>query len=961
MKTFLENVAEQLVNKYSDRLSEICVVLTNRRASLFLKKHLAELLGKTSWSPQIFSIEDFIDELSEFENINTLTTLFELYEIHKTIEGKDAQTFDDFYKWGNILVQDFNEVDLYMVNAENLYNYLSEIKSLSEWKLEITDEEGIQSNYLKFFKSLNTYYQLLNKRLNEKKWAYNGKMFRSVAEQIEIKAKNLNWDHIIFAGFNALSLAEEKILFTLYESSKAEFYWDTDDYYLTHTSSGVPHEAGLFLRKYLDKFDKKEISWIENHLKTDSKNIQIFGIPKQVGQAKFSAQILNTNSIFQTSNHKSAIILADESLLMPVLNSIPKNYPELNVTMGLPLSSSPLFGFINNLFAIQLYAENIKNTFQYQITRFRINDILKIIKHPVINNLSNHLFEQSLGLIIDTLNNHKRIGNNDVTAEELSNILEAAEPEFSFILNLFSAWENDPGYAIKNLQQIIEKLKNATIARQAEDETDLKMEMELLYQFSILINKINWFITQYQSIKQVKTLYSIFQQICKTQKLPLYGEPLKGLQLMGMLESRNLDFENLIILSVNENILPSTGKQVSFIPFELKREFNIPTYREKNAIFAYHFFRLIHRAKNINLIYNSQADQLAGGDKSRFIHQITEELARYNPNIRISEHTVSSEIGLKANTLISIPKNQEISDRLEKMAERGISASSLNSFIRCKLQFYFKEIAQLGEPEKDMETIDSALLGTVIHDALKKFYEPLINIELSSEDLKKGLKNAEYYITEAFKNNYTENNIRFGKNLLIVNVAQEFFKNFIAYEIDQLSKKKPENKSKKIISLENKYSSSITIDVNGNSKTINLKGFIDRIQFTDDTIEIIDYKTGSVNPYDLNLKFWEELIVDKKYDKVLQLLLYAWLFKKNSPGNTNISPGIYPLKQISKELLKVNTPESDSKCLSNADLDEFEYQLSQLLVQIFDPKIAFDQTTVLDTCKYCNYQILCNK
>jgi len=224
MKSFLERVAEHLIEHYPDRISNICIVLSNRRASLFLKKHLAELLGKTSWGPNIFSIEDFIQELSEYQSINALKTTFELYEVHKTIEGKNAQGFDEFYKWGSILVQDFNELDLHLVDAERMYNYLSEVKSLAEWNLEIENLSSFQNNYLKFFKSLKTYYLLLNERLNKRKLAYNGKLFRHVAENIEARSKTFEWDQILFAGFNALSLAEEKILFSLKELELAEFY-----------------------------------------------------------------------------------------------------------------------------------------------------------------------------------------------------------------------------------------------------------------------------------------------------------------------------------------------------------------------------------------------------------------------------------------------------------------------------------------------------------------------------------------------------------------------------------------------------------------------------------------------------------------------------------------------------------------------------------------------------------------
>ena len=961
MKSFLEKVAEHLIKNYPDQISDVCIVLSNRRASLFLRKHLAERLGKTIWAPNIFSIEDFVDDLSDYEGINSLTATFELFEVHKQIEGKNAQTFDEFYKWGSILIQDFNELDLHLVDAENLYSYLSEIKSLADWNLDLEELSAFQTNYLKFFKSLKNYYQLLNKQLNQKKLAYNGKLFRTVAENIEIKAPTLKWQQIIFAGFNALSLSEEKILFTLKDLDQAEFLWDVDDYYLSHENATVKHEAGLFFRRYFKGIEKSKIKWLENHLENDQKNIQIFGIPKQVGQAKFCGQLLQQDQSILASQQKSAIILADENLLLPVLNSIPENFTELNVTMGLPLSSSPLFSFFNQLFKTQLYAESLKKTNQQIEAPYKYTDIVKLLRHSVISNLEKQLFSNPLNSPTLQLKSLKNAGQNEFTSIEIRKTIGSKIEETTFSNLLFGEWQDNPNHAIESIQNIIELLRDATLQKQISDQIDLKIELELLYQFSILINKVDRYIKEYQSITNIKILHSIFLQVSNSHKLPLFGEPLRGLQLMGMLESRNLDFENLIILSVNENILPSSGKQISFIPFELKREFKIPTYKEKNAIFAYHFFRLLQRSKNISLIYNSQHDPLAGGDKSRFIHQIIDELSVSNPNINISEKSVSSPIKLDKELKISITKNASIFKKLDEYAEKGISASSLNVYIKCQLQFYFKNIAKLGETEEVNDTIDAATLGTVIHEALNIFYKPYINKILPADEIKLRLKNADQYIAEAFKKHYHDGNTQYGKNLLIVNVAQEFFKNFIQFEIDEISSKQGIKSQKSIISLENRYESSFDFETQAGKKTIKLKGFIDRMQTANNQIEIIDYKTGSVNPGDLKLKSWDDLIVNKKFDKIFQLLLYSWLVNKVDNKHENLKSGIYPLKRISNGLLCIQLPDQDKNTISKQDLNDFETELKKLLVDIYNPQQNFSQTEDLNTCKYCPYRSICNK
>lgn len=958
MKSFLEKVAEHLAKNHATRIQDVCIVLPNRRASLFLRKGLANIMGKTIWAPQVFSVEDFIQELSDDQSINSLRATFELYEVHKQIEGKHAQPFDEFYKWGSILVQDFNELDLHLVNAENLYSYLSEVKSLAEWKLDFEELSSFQSNYLKFFKSLYNYYLLLNESLSNQKQAYNGKLFRDVAENIEKHSKKIKWKRIIFAGFNALSLAEEKILFSLKELNLAEFLWDVDKFYLAHESAGVKHEAGLFFRRYFKKLKNEDLNWQEENLKNNAKNIQIYGVPKQIGQAKFCGQLLHQNQNILSATHKSAIILADENLLFPVLNSIPSQYAELNVTMGLPLSTSPLFGLLNQLFKTQIYSENKKNTLKQNDLKFRFSDISRILRHSVINNIDQQLFKNGDYQAQSILKKLKETGAVDFSLDEINQQLITESCDIEFAKLLFSDWENRPEKAIDIFQKLIELLRDTNITFQKDEEIDLKIELEQLYQFTILINKIEAYVKTYGSINSIKILHSIFLQICNTQKLPLYGEPLKGLQVMGMLESRNLDFENLIILSVNENILPSSGKQMSFIPFELKREFKIPTYREKNAIFAYHFFRLIQRAKNINILYNSQPDLLAGGDKSRFIHQITNELSTYNPNIQIKEKSVASIIKLKKAQKISISKNEQIFECLDKLTMKGISASSLNSYIRCQLQFYFSQIAKLGELEEDTDSIDAASLGTVIHEALHQFFKPHQHKILNSEVLKLQLKDANQFIAEAFRTHFSGGNIKYGKNFLVVNVAQELFKNFIKFEINEVKKAK---RPIVINSLEKRYAADLQLKIAEKTKLVKFHGFIDRVQTANEITEIIDYKTGTVKPNDLNIKSWEDLIENKKFDKAFQLLLYSWIFDKASNQTTTYTSGIYPVKRISSGLLKVKTPNQGKSVITPSDLNEFEIQLSALVHQIYDPSLNFEQTDDISTCKYCAYRSICNK
>ncbi len=964
MQAFLDKTADYLINDVDENISDICVVLPNRRASLFLKKHISNKISKPLWSPEIFSIEDFICKLSGYRIIDRISLLFEFYETHKTIEGKDAQEFESFMEWGSVLLHDFNEIDQYLVGPEKLFGYLTDTKAITLWNLDNSPLTEFQHKYLKFYNSLIKYYNHLSKSLLEKNLAYQGLAYRKVNENISDIIKKIKWKKIIFAGFNALTTAEENIIKILIKYHNAEILWDADKYYLSQSNSDKSlQEAGFFLRKYFNNKNFSSSKWIENNFRESEKEINIIGIPKNIGQAKICGNILSNNEFIGDKIAQTAITLADENLLMPVLNSIPDSIKEMNITMGLPLQLTPLADLFDSIFVMHDNATKLSKARTAKVEKFYLRDILKIIQHSFISGFSEVLF----GITGEELNSVKQdlIKSNNVffAQDEIIKYFSLCHNQGKHTLNeFFSGWDK-PASALENFARLISAIKESLIKQKQKTSNDYKVELEYLYNFSLIIKRLKELSEEYSAIKTNRSLRLIFKQIVRSSNIPFFGEPLKGLQIMGVLETRTLDFENLIMLSVNEDIIPKAKNQNSFIPFEIKRIFKLPTYKDRNAVYAYHFYRLLQRSKNIYLLYNTESDTLGGGEKSRFIHQIIHEFTKYNPKIRITEKILAiSPNKEKTETSIQIRKTKDVIDKIRKKADSGFSASSLNTYINCPLQFYFRDIAKIKEIENIEETIDSATLGNVIHKVLKELFEPYKNNILHQSDIEDMKKEVNSFLTKTFDEEYNSGDINFGKNLLIVNVAKNFINDFLKSEKEFIRKNASSNNQLHIKHLEENFKSIINIFDNSSKNEIsaNIIGTIDRIDIIGNTLRIIDYKTGKNLPSELNLKDWEELKKNTTFSKSFQLLIYTWLYHKNhSISEQVIEAGIIPLSKISKGILKIKLP--DTNVINQDSILIFENELKNIITEIFNPEIEFKQTQEANNCKYCAYKVICGK
>ena len=954
MQSFLEKTVDYLYEKFGNDISELCIVLPNRRAGLFLKTHFSKHLKKVFWAPEIYATEDFIALLAGLEISDSTTQLFELYETVKTVNPQQTETFNDFSKWGQILLNDFNEVDRYLVDAKQLFGNLQNIKELESWSLNREEElTDFQKQYLDFWKLIGKYYSDFTQRLISKNQVYQGLAYRIAADKTEERVSGHPWKKIIFAGFNALNKAEERIIETLVNANKAEIIWDVDTYYLNNTNQ----EAGKFIRRYNDSglfknIKENNVLFKEELLSTQKKSITLIGAAKNVAQAKVAGDLVNELQQINPGLQTTALVLADENLLFPVLHSLPGNLSDINVTMGYPLRNTPVAGYFELIFSMHENALKLsKGRIPYS---FYHSEVIKILNHPYTAIALSSANKKSIKKAIHAI--HER---NIVFASQglLASVFSefGYENEWMHVQPVFDPWKT-PSDAITCIHYLIDVLKEGIIENM-DQENKVNLELEYLFAFTKIIKQVQTLMAAYHSIQDVITLRGILNQLVRGTTLPFYGEPLMGLQVMGMLETRTLDFENVVLLSCNEDILPSGKTVSSFIPFELKRFFGLPTYLDKDAIFSYHFYRLLQRATTIYLVYNTESDALGSGEKSRFLTQLVYELPKVNPHVTIAEKLLNvPATPVFTDQPIRILKTSLMLDILKEKAAFGLSPSALNKYRNCSLEFYFQVIAGLKAADEIEENIGADTLGNSIHEVLEILYKPFVGKKIQTTHIHEMQSQVESLIISTFEKKYSTSEISYGKNLLTLKVALKFLTNFLNRELIEIEKAEKLGKPIIIKALEEELHAEMMI----NDARIKIKGKADRIDTTGNITRIIDYKTGLAENNELKLDDWEEIRTDSKLAKSFQLLMYALMYQKMHPAVTNnLLSGIISFRSLSDGLKTVKVQHSE---LLNIDLlNEFEVQVKQLISELLDPNIPFQQTAETDNCIYCIFKGICNR
>lgn len=920
MTSFIEEVIADLQKKDVD-FSQLTFILPSKRAGVFLTYHLSKALHITIFAPEIISIEEFVESLTDLKYCSNTELLFEFYAVYLKITPKDQiEPFDSFSKWAQLLLQDFNEIDRYLIPTNHIFDYLKAIKELNHWSLAQEQTESVK-NYIVFWTRLKTYYHQFKEHLIANKKAYQGLVYREAVNAIEPYVASNSTKQFVFVGFNALNKAEEIIIQELLQQDLASIYWDIDETFINNPI----HDAGLFMRSHKANwsyFAKNSFNWISSHYKSD-KRIEIIGTPKNVGQVKFIGELLERLQITQNSMQNTAVVLGDETLLMPLLNSLPRAIEAINITMGLPVKSIPLASLFEELFQIH----------KKQTLTFYYKDVISILSHQFIKPLLSSGIDNYSDQIIE------HIQNNNIVYLSVEKLRSLAKTKAQIINLIFDSWEDNPEKGIQQCSKLILIIKEFL---DTEKSSNL-LALEYLYRFNEIFNELKLLNSTYHHIDTISTLLSLYKELLKSETLDFKGEPLQGLQIMGMLESRVLDFETVIISSVNEGILPAGKSNNSFIPFDVKLENGLPTYKEKDAVYTYHFYRLLQRAKNIFIIYNTEPDVLNGGEKSRFITQL--EIEKLHP---IKHYIVSPKVPSLQSTLKTVLKTNDMMAVIKSIAEKGFSPSSLTNYIRNPIDFYYEKILGIKSYDEVEETVAANTLGTVIHETLEEFYIPVLNEVLSEKHLESMKKSIDKTVEKHFKMCYREGDITKGKNLIIFEIAKRYVHNFLNKEIETVKA----GNTIKIIALEKEIK--IPIKIPELNFPVYLKGTVDRIDEFNDVTRIIDYKTGKVDQNKVEVVNWEDITTDyDKYSKSFQVLTYAYMLNQLEAFSGSVEGGIISFKNLQGDYFlkfakkdKAGRGATKNHDINKEILDDFFQELKNLILEICNQDLQFEEKLI---------------
>ena len=875
---------------------------------------LGRLSKSPAFAPKILSIEDFAEEIAGLKSVDNVTALFEFYSAYKKCTpAEQTENFDTFASWAQILLYDFNEIDRYLIDYKSFFGYLANIQEVNHWSLN-DEKTPLMENYLTFWNKLPEYYEQLQEQLQKKDLAYQGMVYRRASERISDYILKNESQHI-FIGFNALNNAEQEIFQRMLEAEQAEVFWDADESFFKDEQ----HDVSLFLRNYLKTwpfYREKPFKKVSAEFQKE-KNIKMVGIPKNIGQAKYVGELLS--KMPPEEIQRTAVVLGDESLLLPVLNSLPPNIDEVNVTMGFALKNAPVTFLFEHLLKMHSSPQG----------DWYFKDITAIINHPVIQKIT----RRASGSLSE------KIKKDNLIYVSSETILQQASENTKRLYELcFEDWGNDPRKAVDQLQELVYFLKSGL-----DPEKD-KITLEFLYQIHLLFNKLNNLLLEYKHISSIKSLFTIYKDLVSAHTVDFRGKPFSGLQLMGVLESRVLDFRNVILLSVNEGVLPAGKSSNSFVPFDLKSAYNLPTFKEKDAIYSYHFHHLLQRATNVHLIYNTESDGLNAGEKSRFLLQLEMEK---QPLHNIESYTVIPKVPAITGELKVIPKTPEVLERIKELAYRGFSPSALTTYIRNPLDFYKQYILGIKERDEVEETVAYNTLGTVVHDALETFYKGWEGKEIRLEDLEKAVQDVPSEIKKQFREHYTSAPLKNGKNLLIYEVAKRYVNNFLKTEIRNIQK----GNSIRILQVENKLTCPFPVEEL--PFPVNLKGTVDRVDSLNGKVRIIDYKTGKVEQNKVEIVDWEDISSDyDKYSKPFQILMYACLLDHHQPISEPVEAGIISFKNLQNGFLKFSKKDKSGRgAVKNSDitkdlLEDYKIELKKLIVEICDPNIPFEEKEI---------------
>lgn len=957
METFLKQVAHDLYNKTEGNFTKVAIVFPNKRASLFFNEYLAQESDRPIWSPTYVSISELFRQSSDLSIADPIKLVCDLYKVFQKATGS-KETLDDFYFWGEMLIADFDDADKNMADTHALFSNLKNLNELMDnydfleegqkealsqffHNFSINQVTELKQRFISMWNVLGDIYAEYKALLESQSIAYEGMLYRQVIEQLDVEA--LPYNKYIFVGFNVLNKVEHTLFKKLNEAGKAMFYWDYDTFYLNKT----PHEAGEFIRRNLRDFPSELPASFFDNL-NQPKEVTFIESPTENGQVRYLPQWIRENLTSQEK--ETAVVLCNEALLQPVLHALPDNVKHINITMGFPLSQTPAYSFVNALMELHTSGYNPNNG------RYLFAEVISVLKHPYTRQLSPEAekLEQTL-----TRDNRFYPLPSELKQD---NVLEL----------LFTPRRNN----LDLCSMLSEALKEVAVIyqQQAASHSDAfdQLYRESLFKTYTLVNRFHTLIESKELNVQAGTFQRLLTRVMSSSSIPFHGEPAIGMQVMGVLETRNLDFRHLIMLSVNEGQLPKAGGDSSFIPYNLRKAFGMTTIDHKIAVYAYYFYRLMQRAEKVTLVYNTATDGINRGELSRFMLQFLIEWGY--PVLRKQLEAAQSP---QDSTPIIIEKTPDVMERMKSVFDIRnnpkalISPSALNCYLDCPLKFYYKYVALLSAPDEVTADIDSAKFGSIFHYAAEHIYKDLTahGKLISRENLETLLKDEvrlQTYVDNGFKelffnlppNEQPEyNGIQLINSAVIVKYIQQLLRNDLRYAPFTF------------IGSEQRIFENIEICTSTGDIQSRIGGIIDRIDSKGESLRIVDYKTGGDADTPANVQ--SLFIPDKKRSNyVFQTFLYASIVcKKLREKNDSrlVAPALLYIHRAASEnyspVIQMGEPRKPKEPVDNFAQYEgdFRENLKTLLEDIFNPDISFTQTEIEDKCAYCDFKALCKK
>lgn len=931
MDTFLKQLALRIIDDHPTDTDEVLVVFNNNRSKRFFTKQF-EGLGRPTFLPRVMTIDELIGELGGLEIVPNEFLLFELYHIHVELGGTERkyQTFEEFISFGDLMMGDFSEIDQYMVDARQIFDNLHSLKAIGEWNIEGGGQTDFQRKYLEFYRSLYLYYSRLHETLLAKGKAYKGMAYREVAEHIDKwEMASGKWNAVYFVGFNALSKCEEVIIREFVQRGIGHLLADSDIYYLEEHQ-----ESGYFLEKHMEAFPELRPMG-PSLFETCKKEITIVDCPENILQCKYAGQLLSEHLdwLSREEAESTAVVLADEGLLIPTLNALPdteKGY-NVNITMGYAYSDSMVHALTAKLFS--LYRRHSGQGYYHA-------DIVEVLSDRFICQLA------GAGNLRNAAEAFLKEGNRiRCSGDDLLPLLQKAggqHPED--LLFLFPERQPSPTECLALLTQVAEKLATA-------DTTGANLkERQALGCLKEILDNLGELQQSYPYIQNLETLEKIYSRIAQRHSISLIGEPLSGLQILGMLETRNLDFKRVILLSANEGVLPAGRGGNTLIPHELKVHFGLPTYVEKDSVYAYHFYHLLQRAEKVYLVYCSENDSLGKGEPSRFLRQVEGELA---PRFGIPLHhaLVKTDVSLTpSHDLAEAVKSEAVMRRLLEMGSKGLSPTSFSDYIECPLKYYYSRVLRVDEADRVEDNLDAAQLGDSVHKVLENIFLPHLEKPLTEEVLTEALTHLTERMDAVFEELYRHGRSAEGRNRFLYSVAEAQLRHILENEVRLLR----QGRRLTVLAVEK------GIQDYAITPQVNLKGKIDRVDRLDDCLRIIDYKTGGLSDKEIAYNDDAERIPGKW----LQLMWYALLYTRtpNSSLITHhslVKSGIYPLRNLRSDV-RMASWNGDEEVTAER-LERFEEILRERIEELMNPAVPFTPTPSKESCRFCPAKNFCGQ